>query len=188
MQALFKELNPYVNYLLSELVRNAIEDVFLHPVSLKLIWKKRTPLMKADFYEFYNPTDIPEDFEHTYTIAPHFESRLLNSVTQHSFANVDDLLSIIKWHTILLPFTKLHMSSTQTGNDDSRGGGCGHLELAQEDFQWKINTPEGITLQHLTEAAYRLKGSKYDYWFELCGGIHHIRAIGQFYHLDVKPI
>lgn len=38
-------------------------------------------------------------------------------------------------------------------------------------FSWKTENPKGITLRDLTEAIYRMKGSKYDWWYELFGDI-----------------
>lgn len=67
--------------------------------------------------------------------------------------------------------TSFHISSSRTGNKDSRGGGCGNLWLPLDDFKYKITNKNGITLANVTEAAYRMKGSKYDWWYELYSGL-----------------
>src|SRR5205085_6735453 len=49
--------------------------------------------------------------------------------------------------------------------------GCGNLHLPIDEFQWEISYAGGITLRNLVEGVYRMKGSKYDYWYELFGGL-----------------
>ena len=79
----------------------------------------------------------------------------------------------IDWE--FLPFgplvTHLTIQSNSTGNTDPRGGGCGDFDIPLEDFQWQCQNPAGISLKDLTEAVYRMKGSKYDYWYELLGNV-----------------
>lgn len=71
-----------------------------------------------------------------------------------------------------------HIKVLGTGNSDSRGGGCGDLKITIKDFQWEIkHEDKEITLKDFTECVYRMKGSKYDWWYELFSGIslvdHH---------------
>jgi hypothetical protein len=71
------------------------------------------------------------------------------------------------WDTVVLPsISKLTVFSKKTGNNDPRGGGCGERNVPLEDFTWTVNNPKGITLKELVECVYRLKGSKYDVWYE----------------------
>lgn len=85
-----------------------------------------------------------------------------------------------KWDTVVFPgITKMEMYSLQPGNDDSRGGGCGDMGFKLEDFKWTVTSKEGITLRQVTEAAYRLKGSKYDWWYELFYGIKLKKTVNQ---------
>ena len=72
--------------------------------------------------------------------------------------------------TCLYPQKRLTVWSKKTGNDDTRGGGCGRLNLPASEFTWSADCPKGVTLRHLTEGVYRMKGSKYDLWYELYSG------------------
>ena len=63
------------------------------------------------------------------------------------------------------------MISKLTGNIDSRSGGCSYLNLPADEFQWGIINSNGITLRNIIECIYRLKGSKYDYCYELFSSI-----------------
>lgn len=67
--------------------------------------------------------------------------------------------------------TKLTGVGTDTGNSDTRGGGCGNIGIPLEEFTYTVENPTGITLRQVTEVVYRLKGSKYDWWYELYSGI-----------------
>ena len=66
---------------------------------------------------------------------------------------------------------KVEFYSKLTGNSDTRGGGCGDYPIPVADFTWTVENEEGITMRQVTEAIYRLKGSKYDFWYELFSGL-----------------
>jgi hypothetical protein len=72
-----------------------------------------------------------------------------------------------KWNDVLFEQENLVITTDYNGNDDARGGGCGNLNIDISEFKWGKNCPGGITVYDLTEAAYRMKGSKYDHWYEL---------------------
>lgn len=72
-----------------------------------------------------------------------------------------DSLAFSPQDIVLVIFNK------QTGNDDTRGGGCGDKKIPIEEFRYTINNREGITIRDLTEAVYRMKGSKYDNYYEM---------------------
>lgn len=78
-------------------------------------------------------------------------------------------LEILTWESILFSQQNLIVTSNRTGNTDTRGGGCGHLNLPVSDFRWEINRPNGLSLRDVVEGMYRMKGSKYDWWYELMG-------------------
>ena len=61
--------------------------------------------------------------------------------------------------------------SDRKGNDDERGGGCGRAGFTKDDFVWTSTNPNGLTVRDVVEAVYRLKGSKYDLYYELFSGI-----------------
>jgi len=125
----------------SDLVKHALEEsVYLHPVTFQLVWA---------------PFQI-----HTSDIGDIEKDEESSSGGQ-----------VVDWDTVIFPQARrLTVTSSQTGNPDKRGGGCGNLELPVADFQWSVGCPGGVTLKHLTEGVYRMKGSKYDTWYELfCG-------------------
>ncbi len=41
------------------------------------------------------------------------------------------------------------------------------MNIPVEDFKYTIENENGITIQNLTEAVYRMKESKYEWWEEL---------------------
>lgn len=98
--------------------------------------------------------------------------------TRNILGEIEDLgLSIkkedIKWDTLVFgpEITEIKMSSNKAGNADTRGGGCGNLGLDVSEFYCTTRNCDGITLRDLTTAAYQMKGSKYDWWYELYSGI-----------------
>jgi hypothetical protein len=132
-------------YPLDALVEKGIQQVYLHPVKFELV---------------YNELD--EDFA--------------SEVEEHCAdreEKVETDLASIGWDTVVIPDCRvLNMSTSCTGNDDSRGGGCGSLNLPESDFVWTVRCDEkGLTLRELVGGVYRLKGSKYDYWYEMFDGL-----------------
>ena len=85
-------------------------------------------------------------------------------------------IDIITWDS--LAFNKeavcLKIFSQKIGNKDNRGGGCGNKGIPVEEFKYTIENKNGITIRDLTEAVYRMKGSKYDYRYELYSEIRII--------------
>ncbi|MHB1954088.1 MAG: hypothetical protein ACYCOU_10105 [Sulfobacillus sp.] len=81
-------------------------------------------------------------------------------------------LGSLSWDTTVFgpEVTVLHGYSDSTGNCDVRGGGCGYCGFVAEDFRWTATNPGGIRLRDLCEVVYRLKGSKYDSYYEMYGG------------------
>ncbi len=78
------------------------------------------------------------------------------------------------WDWDFVPFPhikKLTVFSKQTGNEDERGGSCYNLNIKETDFTWSTKNRKGITLKDITEGVYRMKGSKYDWYYELFGGL-----------------
>ncbi len=139
---------------ISNIVEQTIHCVYLHPCRLELIFRD---------------LDV-EDIKSSIT-----EKAIDNSEDENITAEVitDEINKLnISWDTVIWPeITVLNISSKCTGNDDTRGGGCGNLDLSVDEFKWTCHNPSGITLKDLTEAVYRMKGSKYDYWYELYGSI-----------------
>jgi len=127
--------------LLSTACSMLIENIKLHPVKLNLI-----------FNEDIDYEDIKEEY-----------------LDNYSYEDIIDF----DWDTLVKNknYTKLYMYSLKTGNDDTRGGGCYDLKFTKEDFIWEKENKNGITLRDVVEGCYRLKGSKYDYWYEMFDGM-----------------
>jgi len=124
---------------LSALIFQALKKVYLHPVKFECVWSA-IPITEDEFDEAFNfNKNLP--FEPPY----------------------------LGWHDLAFGphITDLHMSASQTGNNDTRGGGCGALKIPLTEFSWHISNRRGITFQNLVEAVYRMKGSKFDNWYEL---------------------
>lgn len=129
--------------LLSVIVGQAIMKCYVHPVTFQMVFK---PL------------------------------NLFKYIIQERLANMDiniEVLEDVKWDTICFEpsITSLTVFSECNGNDDNRGGGCGELKIPVSEFTYTINNSNGITLRDLTECVYRMKGSKYDWWYELYGSV-----------------
>jgi hypothetical protein len=131
---------------LSEIVAASIQQVYVHPVTFVLQW--------AVSY------DIGDS---AMRIRDTFDKNTANDI-------IDMVKEEWNWDTVVLPdTTKLTIRATKgrTGNQDIRGGGCGNMFISSDEFVYRIESEDGITLRDLTEAVYRMKGSKYDWWYEL---------------------
>ena len=143
--------------LVSVLVNDILPLVVLHPVKLELVWKNtdwnhELNSFEDRFYDrvlYYETSD--EDVNKLEEIAEKIKSDVIRE----------------KWDYVVFPQKHLKIYSVQTGNTDNRGGGCGDCGFTEEDFIWETTNEEGITLKNIIEGVYRLKGSKYDYWYEL---------------------
>lgn len=154
------------------------EAVLMHPVKLTLLFR--------DFsvnQERWTSSDRTAEIRFVRGVALGIEEKdnsLLECDTKSIVHEFPDLLSDndedvqIDLNTILIRnnIKKLTGFSEDFGNSDTRGGGCGDFKqfASVDDFTYTIENPEGITVKDLIEVAYRLKGSKYDFWYELFGG------------------
>ena len=132
--------NPFCSNNINLLISAAVQEVVLHPVQLKIVSKPK-----------YNP-DNPVVFD-SYDLTEQDELWCKN----HSY-----LKSVIFPH-----ITKIVAISDKEGNKDSRGGGCGCCEFNITEFIWEETFTNGVKLFDLASVIYRLKGSKYDWWYEL---------------------
>ena len=63
-----------------------------------------------------------------------------------------------KWNTVLFPhFTRLTVHSNV----------CKNMQFLEKGFTWTVDTPQGITLRHITEGVFRMKRSEYNWWHDL---------------------
>jgi hypothetical protein len=148
-----------MNRALSVLVGAALHDVVLHPVKLELVW---TPQPDMD----------------------NLSEALGNSGEEDE--SVLTLIEELGWDAVVLPKRRLTVFSKKTGNMDRRGGGCGNYAFTTDDFVWEVTNEGGITFRELVEGAYRMKGSKYDMWYEMYSEIKLIREDDQGYTMEVR--
>lgn len=146
---------------LSILIASALKHVVLHPVKLVLIWDARPNIKK-----------------------------LKNSLMDYEVEDLEKANLILKnieingWNAVVLPKHNLKMISKSTGNQDIRGGCGGCYNFKQSDFVWEITNPSGITFGNLVEGVYRMKGSKYDLWYELFSEIKIINEDDDSYTIE----
>jgi hypothetical protein len=146
--------NMFTNEVLSIIVGETIQCCYVHPVTFKMVFRQLelgdAEQIIADSRDDRDP--INPDTKFVYN--------------QESFDQ-------LTWESVIFgpTVTKLTLASNGIGNDDNRGGGCGFLGLPIDDFKYTIKNKSGITLRNLTEGVYRMKGSKYDWWYELYGYI-----------------
>lgn len=155
---------------ISDIVEETIRYVYLHPVRCIHVFQELdTDCIKSDVSVRALDRALDEALDETLDKLP--DRKQLRQELAEEIKPKIQKLDIVWDAKVWNGVTKLHVSSDGTGNTDNRGGGCGHLNLPVEDFQWDCENPNGITLRNLSEAVYRMKGSKYDYWYELFGGI-----------------
>ena len=148
----------FENLVLPRLLSHSIRKCYLHPVRFEII------------YQDLNP----QDYDIDYWMKQDKEGDDNCETELSDVAQNPELMSEIKskivamtWDTVVYPVQTLTGFSQKKGNTDNRGGGCGNLNIDVDEFEYSLTNPTGITLRNLTEVAYRLKGSKYDWWYEL---------------------
>lgn len=105
-------------------------------------------------------------------IHKHLGAIYLHPVT---FKLICEYYTFTDWEYIPFPIvTCVSVDSPYTGNEDELGGGCGNLGIPIDDFNYQIVNSGGITVRDIVECVYRMKGSKYDWWYELYGGIEDL--------------
>ena len=82
---------------------------------------------------------------------------------------INDIFNFITWDSLAFnpEDTVLEIFNQKTGNNDRHGGSCGYKNIPIEEFEYIIENEDGITIRDLTEAVYRMKGSKYDTVYEM---------------------
>ncbi len=149
---------------LSILVGEAIKSVNLHPVKLELMFRKNSPYLMNMYIDHY----IDESGNETLYMS------FLRQIENEG------------WDTIVLPKTTLTIFSPTLGNKDDKGGGCGGYDFKESDFVWNITNESGITFRNIVEGVYRLKGSKYDYWYEMYTGIQLVEETDNGYKIQTN--
>lgn len=130
------------------LLNEAIECVILHPVRLEII---------------RNDEKTEIDTERVLEIL----SDSMIGITENEWRDVEDW--VIKHDdldsVIIRGITRVYAINPRGSNVDPRSGGS-HM-FNPEDYYWDQMIDNQLTLYDLASIAYRLKGSKYDWWYEL---------------------
>ena len=132
--------------LLSIIMKDTIMCCYMHPVKLCMVFEE----INFDILYHYLLRGVSGDID--------FVDELMENIHE------------LNWEEQIMIQKKLTGYTTFNGNDDDRGGGCGNLGVPISEFEYTIHNDKGITLRDLTEIVYRLKGSKYDWWYELYTG------------------
>ncbi|OJJ15715.1 hypothetical protein BKI52_38180 [marine bacterium AO1-C] len=166
--SLFRGLSDSVKFLLSSLVEVSIRQVYMQPATFKHIWNKKLNLEDINGYL--------EGAKRELKYIEDFEKDLFFYLSDQTFSSIEELIKTIEWDTILLPYTELFVAAPSKGGSVYRGG-CEEMGFTKEDFQWLVATPQGISTRNLTDAAYRMKCSKYrwDDDSEACYGLYDIK-------------
>lgn len=133
--------------ILVPILAKTIHNVILHPVSLNLIWTER-PSSDFDLLLLKQINDTL-DFE--------YKLEGLNILSPK--------INAFGWDAVVLPKSKLKIfvkQDLEIKNEDGKF----ENKFTDSDFVWEIENPIGITLKNLTEACYRLKTLKYNFWNE----------------------
>lgn len=126
------------NKVLTAIVAETINLVYLHPVTFGLIWR-----------------DITTD------VITKIQDRLVEKKSRYG-KSIYDVPDHLNWFTLLLPVRRATIRSKQIGNPNNSQS-CVQFSVPVHDFEWHIECKEGLSIRHITEAIYRLKSSKYDY-------------------------
>jgi len=133
--------------ILVPILAKTIYNVILHPVSLNLIWTERP---SSDFDLL-----LLKQINHTLDFEYKLEGLNVLSPKINSFG----------WDAVVLPKSKLNIFVKQDLEIKNENGNF-ISKFSDSDFIWEIENPIGITLKNLTEACYRLKTLKYNFWNE----------------------
>ena len=169
--------NIRISRIIGSAIGHALNMMYLHPVRLELVFRP-DPFIQNDIDRIVNGLDMSE--LHKYEPR---ESRLEfdqfeiteDDNTGWYSVNMEErvLDGLLRYGWEYQPFsyvTEITGWSDKNGNDDGRGGSCHNLRIPVTDFRHTIKRDTAITMRDLTEITYRLKGSKYDLWYELYGG------------------
>ena len=147
--------NPFNVNNINLCIAAAIQGVVLHPVKLEIV---RHPNCHSDAVEF-DSNDLSKQDELWCKNHSHMDSVI--------FPDINKIVAI----------------SDKTGNIDNHGG-CGYCGFVVDDFLWTENFTNGVRLGDLAKIVYRLKGSKYDWNYELYDHTNFI-IIGETLYLNV---
>lgn len=127
---------------INEIVGVALRCVAMHPVKMEIVIVDQKPDLD-DILERASSLDEPDE----------------DWIGNHS-----DFNSII-----IENVKKISAINPCGGNSDNRGGGC--TLFSPEEYYHFQQIDGSLTLLELVSIIYRLKGSKYDWWYELFSSV-----------------
>jgi len=152
--------------ILVPILAKIIHNVILHPVSLNLIWTER-PSSDFDLLLLKQINDTL-DFE--------YKLEGLNILSPK--------INAFGWDAVVLPKTKLNISAKQDLEIKNENGKF-ISKFKDLDFIWEIENPLGITLRNLTEACYRLKTLKFNFWNETISKLNLVEEFENGYKIQI---
>ena len=145
--ALFKENNVKMENEknLNAVMGESIRAFAIHPTSHKIV----------QYNEIY--WNNIENFDEEEKMDEKFMDLLKKNETMKVICNLPDTVN------------RIILINLSGGNTDSRGGGCGEI-FKDWEFYYERDFNNQKTFLDFVKLIYRMKGSKYDYWYELYGG------------------
>jgi hypothetical protein len=147
------------------IVSKNIEDVLLHPCSLKLLWK-----------------EIPSCEYNEYLLK---DLKLEEDTKQGLFKQISSRIETRGWSTQVLNKNRLTLFSNQELELHKQLDPEFTNKFTQEDFIYTIQTMGGITLKNIVEGCYRLKALKYNFLHEFMTKLKLIEETEDGYIIEV---
>jgi hypothetical protein len=147
------------------IVSKNIEDVVLHPCSLKLLWKE---IPSYDYNQnLLKNLKLEEDIKHSL------------------FTQISSRIETRGWNAQVLNKSKLTLFSNQELELRKQLDPEFTNKFTQEDFVWTLQTMGGITLKNIVEGCYRLKALKYNFLHEVMTKLKLVEETEDGYIIEV---
>lgn len=165
----------HFNHILSSIISETLNNVKLHPVRYENMYEPITSYnissiesrlddtlndIERGYFDDEDDEEENQDNGEGGDIEPTDYTRIKKDII--------DLITEKGWDTPIVDgISQMTYSSDQIGNTDNRGGGCGYAGFTTDDFVYNKNIDNVLTLKDVIDGCYRMKGSKYDYHYEL---------------------
>jgi hypothetical protein len=153
------------DYVLSGLVRGLI-------VHMRLDSDNQ---VQCNEHHILSTEDILEDLEEIYDNGTGDDGECQPSLSAYSdFHGDKSFKDIVRMFNVLFPGqTNIIVQNISRYNGDHRShqDEPDDWEDPNPGFTWSKKCPQGVTLMDLLEGVYLTKGSKFDFWYELFGGL-----------------
>jgi hypothetical protein len=151
--------------ILEVIISKNIEDVIIHPCTLKLVWKE---VPSNDYNKtLINEIKLEEDFKYGL------------------FKQISSRIETRGWSAQVLNKSKITLFSNQELELHKKFDPEFVNKFIQEDFVYTIQTMGGITLKNIVEGCYRLKALKYNYTNEVVAKLKLIEENEEGYIIEV---